>query len=106
MRSPPSSRGVHARYGFTLVELLVVIATIAVLVALLLPAAQSARESSRRTACLNNLKQLGVANQNFHDIFQRFPPGQLRPQPHPRPRGYSTVSDSHHSVAATPYTIP
>src|SRR5262245_65776226 len=106
MRSPPSSRGVHARYGFTLVELLVVIAIIGVLVALPRPAVQSARESSRRTACLNNLKQLGVANQNFHDIFQRFPPGQLGPKPHPSSSGYSSVIDSHQSMAAIPYLLP
>ncbi|HEX4413023.1 MAG TPA: DUF1559 domain-containing protein [Lacipirellulaceae bacterium] len=63
--------------AFTLVELLVVIAIIGVLVALLLPAIQSAREASRRTQCLNNLKQLGIALQNYAAAEKHFPPGSV-----------------------------
>jgi prepilin-type N-terminal cleavage/methylation domain-containing protein/prepilin-type processing-associated H-X9-DG protein len=63
--------------GFTLVELLVVIAIIGVLVALLLPAVQTAREAARRAQCLNNLRQLGVAVQNYVSAEKHFPPGSV-----------------------------
>src|SRR5438477_429190 len=65
------------RRGFTLIELLVVIAIIAVLIALLLPAVQAAREAARRAQCINNLKQLGLAMHNYHDVVGTFPPGAI-----------------------------
>ncbi len=59
--------------GFTLIELLVVIAIIAVLVAILLPAVQQAREAARRSSCKNNLKQIGLAFHNYHDVYSALP---------------------------------
>ena len=75
-----SSRVGKHRHGFTLVELLVVIAIIGTLVGLLLPAVQSAREAARRSACQNNMKQLGLALLNYESSTKKFPPGVVAPQ--------------------------
>jgi prepilin-type N-terminal cleavage/methylation domain-containing protein len=71
----------HERCGFTLVELLVVMAILGVLIGLLIPAVQAAREAARRSQCANNLRQLGTASQSFHAARNCFPAGYLGPLP-------------------------
>ena len=86
--------------GFTLIELLVVIAIIAILIALLLPAVQQAREAARRTQCKNNLKQIGLALHNYHDIYQVFPPAYVDL------RGAGGVPDNHGHWAWSAFILP
>lgn len=93
------------RRAFTLVELLVVIAIIGILVALLLPAIQAAREAGRRSSCQNKIRQLGVALHNFHDVRNQFPPGaENLVFPKPTPTGATAnVSGTSWIVYILPY---
>src|SRR4051794_26462048 len=90
--------------GFTLIELLVVIAIIGVLVALIMPAVQAARESANRAKCQNNLKQLGLAAQEYHDAFNAFPAGWYCWTPSYDPQGNMINGDVNCATVWTPYT--
>ena len=94
------------RQGFTLVELLVVIAIIATLIGLLLPAVQSARESARRTQCMSNMRQIGLAFQICHDVRKYFPAAMFSAQAatlSPRPKGNPAGKEHSWRILVMPF---
>ncbi|MBA4107598.1 MAG: hypothetical protein C0485_17820 [Pirellula sp.] len=99
----PSS---EKRAAFTLVELLVVIAIIGVLVALLLPAVQAARESARRSACSSNLRQLGLAALNYESANKALPPGYLAGKNFIKPESATDISGNHQLTGVFVYLLP
>lgn len=93
----------RSRAAFTLIELLVVIAIIAVLVALIMPAVQAVRESANRAKCQNNLKQLGLAAQEYHDAFNSFPAGWYCYAPTYDAQGNLISGDTNCQYVYSPY---
>jgi len=104
-RRPDARRG-RRPFGFTLVELLVVIAIIAVLIGLLLPAVQSARESSRRSQCQSNLRQMGLATLNCVNVKKYFPAAcytSAAASMNPKPTGNASGKEHSWRVLVMPY---
>ena len=96
----------QTRQGFSLIELLVVIAIIGALVGLLLPAVQASRESARRTACSNKMRQLGVAIHQYHDALQRYPTARQTTKNYLAPSQFSVLPDHLVGVGEADDTFP
>ncbi len=99
------SKASTRRFAFTLVELLVVIAIIGILIALLLPAVQAAREAARRSQCSNNLKQIGLGLHNYHDTHRVFPPAIVDTNPN-LGTTHSTSADNENGIAWSTLILP
>lgn len=99
----PLARRMPRRRGFTLIELLVVILIIGLLIAILLPAVQAARESARCMHCRNNLKQIGLAMHNYHDVQKSFPPGAVSTYIAGNMNGWNIPGRTNWAISLLPY---